>query len=86
MSVPESFNPSIRQLTGGWEAKACLPVVGWVAVNARSWQEARMSLWIIQEAVAALRLAAKQSKPPKEWSEEEWRQTLGKMREIWGSR
>lgn len=78
----ENFSPSVRELRDGvWEAYERLPVVGDVSVTGRTWQEAKMALWLISEAVAIF--AEKQCKPCSEWSEEEWRRTLGKMREIY---
>lgn len=75
------FNPSLREIRAGiWQASTSLPVVGEVSVTARSWEEARLSLWLIYKAVEML--ARKQCKPPSEWTEDEWKRTLGTMFDV----
>ena len=88
MSAPptllDNFKPVLRCLTGNtYEASIRLPVVGDVTTNGNGWEEAKMRLWLVSEAVKML--ASKQCKDPKDWTEDEWRRTLQTMKNVWSS-
>ena len=75
------FKPSFCNTSGNiWEATIRLPVVGDVTTTGRGWEEAKLRLWFISEAVKLL--AAKQCKDPKDWTESEWRATLKTMCDV----
>lgn len=75
------FAPSLREIRDGvWVASIRLPVVGEVSVEANSWPEAKLSLWLTAQALEAF--SRKQCKPPSEWTEDEWSRVLGTMRDV----
>jgi hypothetical protein len=75
-----NFKPSLRNVSGNtWEASIRLPVVGDVTTTGTGWEEAKLRLWLISEAV---NLLAKDVKDPKDWTESEWRETLKTMRDV----
>lgn len=77
------FQPSIHcNSPGSWEAATRLPVVGNVAITARSWQEARLKLWLVACAVELLSKQSAEDKAPSEWTDGEWRTVLKTMREA----
>ncbi len=62
------FNPSLRNTWGTiWEASVELPGVGKVTTEGHGWEEAKLRLWIVSEAVKLL--ASKQCGDPKDWTE-----------------
>ncbi len=72
------FNPSLRNTSGNtWEASIRLPVVGDVTTSGNGWEEAKMRLWLVAEAVKML--STKQCADPKDWTEDQWRSTLKTM-------
>lgn len=75
------FEPYLTENnSGSWTASIRIPVIGDVAVTAYSHEEARMGLWLVSEAVA--RLARAPSKHPRDWTSEEWKSALTKMRAV----
>ena len=75
------FNPSLRNTFGNiWEASIRLPVVGYVTTSGNGWEEAKMRLWIVFEAVKLL--ASKRCADPKDWTDDQWRSTLKIMRDV----
>ena len=77
----DRFAPSLCNTSGNmWEARISLPVVGYVTTEGVGWEEAKLRLWLVSEAVNIL--SAKQVKAPGDWSDAEWRSTLKIMREL----
>ena len=80
-NLTKLFAPSLRNTSGNmWEARISLPVVGYVTTEGVGWEEAKLRLWLVSEAVNIL--SAKQVKAPGDWSDAEWRSTLKIMREL----
>jgi len=79
-SVSE-FNPSLRNIGGNtWEASIQMPVVGTVTVKGCGWEQAKVRLWLIQEAMS--KTYEKPCKPIENWTAYEWVSTLQKMSEL----
>lgn len=77
----QRFAPSLREIREGiWQASIWLPVVGDVSVTANSWEEAKLSLWLISEAVKAF--SKNSASPLSEWTDDEWKRTLGTMADV----
>ena len=81
MSDIKDFKPNIRHVASAtWEASIRLPVVGDVAVTANNWQEAKLKLWLVAQAVEHYR--AQPTKDPKDWTPDEWRRALQTMATV----
>jgi len=75
------FQPSIHcNSPGSWEAATRIPVIGNVAVTSRSWQEARLKLWLVVRAVELFSNQSDELDQPADWTDEEWRIALSTMR------
>ena len=80
MSIKD-FKPRIvMKNEGTWTATLELPVVGKVTTYASHWQEAKLRLWLLSEAVKIMEKQPKND--PKDWTDEEWKTTLKLMREV----
>ena len=80
-AVLGDFQPSLRNTHGNtWEATISLPVVGIVTTSGNGWEEAKMRLWLVAEAVKML--ADKPCADPKDWTEDQWRRTLQTMGDV----
>ena len=72
------FRPVLRNVSGNiWTASLTMPVVGRVTCEGDGWSQAKLRLWMVVEAVK--HAAAQTCKDPREWSDAEWRATLGTM-------
>ena len=81
-SVTAGFECGLKMLSpGGWEAQAYLPVVGSVSVTGLSWEDAKMKLWLVSEAVKAMERQAPKA-PLCDWSEAELRSAFRAMRDV----
>ena len=81
-SVTDGFECGLKmQNPGGWEAQAYLPLVGSVTVTALSWEDAKLKLWLISEALNDMERQAPKT-PIGEWSEAELRSAFRAMRDV----
>ena len=82
MSIdPHDFNPQLRNISGNmWEASARLQVVGDVSVVGNGWPDAKIKLWLI--AVALEMLEAKSTKPPSDFTNEEWKVVMKTLEKL----
>lgn len=85
IDTENDFNPSLRNTQGStWEATMEIPIIGKVTTRGCGWEEAKMRLWLVKEAVRML--AEKSQKEPKDFTEAEWRLTLKTMRDVLGNK